>query len=215
MKEKGNLRKLWVLIAIVILVIIAFATVKLVMYYKPFFKEYNIHTAKVSASSLENVALNYEDLNIKLLEVLNQNSEEKEFGTDLAKIEFSTTNGKNTSELHCGYIIYDNNKNILAIKYNKTFLDKYFVKKEYDSFDLSKINHISGSSSFNVDGVLDVNSNKKTYTISSKIDNNYKNEIAYPLHIQIFELNYKEIDGNHNTVQKSYNNDVFEFLVNE
>ena len=63
--------------------------------------------------------------------------------------------------------------------------------------------------------MLDVDSNKKTYTIISKIDNNYKNEIAYPLHIQIFELNYKEIDGNHNTVQRSYNNDVFEFLVNE
>ena len=63
--------------------------------------------------------------------------------------------------------------------------------------------------------MLDVDSNKKTYTISSNIDNNYKNEIAYPLHIQIFELNYKEIDGNHNTVQRSYNNDVFEFLVNE
>ena len=60
---------------------------------------------------------------------------------------FNTLNDSEIQELTFAYLVYDNNKNILADRSSGVFLPKYFVKKEYDSFDLSKINHISGSSS--------------------------------------------------------------------
>lgn len=127
---------------------------------------------------------------------------------------FDTLNDSEIQELNFAYLVYDNNKNILANKNNDIFLPKYFVRKEYNSFDLSKNIYKYSGTSLGLDETY-IESGDRIYNIFAKINEEYKDEISYPIHIQLYELQYKEVDASYNSKDIKYTDDIFEFIINK
>ena len=127
---------------------------------------------------------------------------------------FDTVNENKIQELTFAYLVYDNNKNILANKNNDVFLQKPFVRREYNSFDLTKYICKYSGTSFGLDETY-IETGNMIYNIFTKIDDEYKDKISYPVHIQLFELQYKDVNTSNQVENIKYDNDVFEFIINK
>ena len=127
---------------------------------------------------------------------------------------FDTVNENKIQELTFAYLVYDNNKNILANKNNDVFLQKPFVRREYNSFDLTKYICKYSGTSFGLDETY-IETGNMIYNIFTKIDDEYKDKISYPIHIQLFELQYKDVNTSNQVENIKYDNDVFEFIINK
>lgn len=193
------------------IVCITIAVIFGIKYFADFFKKYNYHTVEANISELDNVEINVDNLSIKLL---NSSEEETEQGSPIATIMFNTLNDSEIQELTFAYLVYDNNKNILADRSSGVFLPKYFVKKEYNSFDVSKYTRQYSSTSLGLDETY-TETGDRVYNIFTKINEEYKDKITYPIHIQLFELQYKEVDASNNSKDVKYTENVFEFILNK
>lgn len=206
--KKETIRNIVILLVIICIII---AIVFGVNYYADFFKNYNYNTVETNMAELDNAEINVDNLSIKLL---NSSEDETEQGSQIATIMFNTLNDSEIQELTFAYLVYDNNKNILADRSSKVFLPKYFVKKEYNSFDVSKYTRQYSSTSLGLDETY-TETGDRVYNIFTKINEEYKDKITYPIHIQVFELQYKEVDASNNSKDVKYTDDVFEFVVNK
>ena len=207
MKEKVIMGIIIFLVIVCIIIAVIFG----IKYFADFYKEYNYHTVEANLSELDNAEINIDNLNI---EFLNSSEEETALGSKIATVKFDTLNDSEIQELNFAYLVYDNNKNILANKNNDVFLPKYFVKKEYNSFDLSKYSLKYSGTSMGLDESY-IEKGDRTYNIFTKIIEEYKDEISYPIHIQLFELQYKEVDASYNSKDIKYADDIFEFIINK
>lgn len=199
------------IIFVLVIVCITIAVIFGIKYFADFFKKYNYHTVKANISELDNAQINIDNLNIKFL---NSSEEETALGSKIATVMFDTLNDSEIQELNFAYLVYDNNKNILANKNNDVFLPKYFVRKEYNSFDLSKYICKYSGTSLGLDETY-IESGDRIYNIFAKINEEYKDEISYPIHIQLYELQYKEVDASYNSKDIKYTDDIFEFIINK
>ena len=182
-----------------------------IVYFKDFFKIYEYHTIELNISELNDAQINIDNLNIKFL---GSSEEETELGSKIATIMFDTVNENKIQELTFAYLVYDNNKNILANKNNDVFLQKPFVRREYNSFDLTKYICKYSGTSFGLDETY-IETGNMIYNIFTKIDDEYKDKISYPVHIQLFELQYKDVNTSNQVENIKYDNDVFEFIINK
>lgn len=182
-----------------------------IVYFKDFFKIYEYHTIELNISELNDAQINIDNLNIKFL---SSSEEETELGSKIATIMFDTVNENKIQELTFAYLVYDNNKNILANKNNDVFLQKPFVRREYNSFDLTKYICKYSGTSFGLDETY-IETGNMIYNIFTKIDDEYKDKISYPVHIQLFELQYKDVNTSNQVENIKYDNDVFEFIINK
>ena len=199
------------IIFVLVIVCITIAVIFGIKYFADFFKKYNYHTVEANISELDNAQINIDNLNIKFL---NSSEEETALGSKIATVMFDTLNDSEIQELNFAYLVYDNNKNILANKNNDIFLPKYFVRKEYNSFDLSKYIYKYSGTSLGLDETY-IESGDRIYNIIAKINEEYKDEISYPIHIQLYELQYKEVDTSYNSKDIKYTDDIFEFIINK
>ena len=199
------------IIFVLVIVCITIAVIFGIKYFADFFKKYNYHTVEANISELDNAQINIDNLNIKFL---NSSEEETALGSKIATVMFDTLNDSEIQELNFAYLVYDNNKNILANKNNDIFLPKYFVRKEYNSFDLSKYIYKYSGTSLGLDETY-IESGDRIYNIFAKINEEYKDEISYPIHIQLYELQYKEVDASYNSKDIKYTDDIFEFIINK
>lgn len=199
------------IIFVLVIVCITIAVIFGIKYFADFFKKYNYHTVEANISELDNAQINIDNLNIKFL---NSSEEETALGSKIATVMFDTLNDSEIQELNFAYLVYDNNKNILANKNNDIFLPKYFVRKEYNSFDLSKYIYKYSGTSLGLDETY-IESGDRIYNIFAKINEEYKDEISYPIHIQLYELQYKEVDTSYNSKDIKYTDDIFEFIINK
>lgn len=207
--KKEIIRNIVILVLIICIIIaIAFC----INYYADFFKSYNYNTVETNMGELDNAEINVDNLSIKLLD---SSEEETNMMSPIATIMFNTLNDNEIQELTFAYLVYDNNKNILAERSNKTFLPKYFVKKEYNSLDLSKYNCQYSGTTVELNETKYIEAGDKVYNILTKINEDYKGKIEYPIHIQLFELQYKDVDTSYNSKNIKYTNDVFEFILNK
>lgn len=205
--KKGT--KYLIIISLTICAIIAI--IFSIVYFKDFFKIYEYHTIELNISELNDAQINIDNLNIKFL---SSSEEETELGSKIATIMFDTVNENKIQELTFAYLVYDNNKNILANKNNDVFLQKPFVRREYNSFDLTKYICKYSGTSFGLDETYKETGNM-IYNIFTKIDDEYKDKISYPIHIQLFELQYKDVNTSNQVENVKYDNDVFEFIINK
>lgn len=205
--KKGT--KYLIIISLTICAIIAI--IFSIVYFKDFFKIYEYHTIELNISELNDAQINIDNLNIKFL---SSSEEETELGSKIATIMFDTVNENKIQELTFAYLVYDNNKNILANKNNDVFLQKPFVRREYNSFDLTKYICKYSGTSFGLDETYKETGNM-IYNIFTKIDDEYKDKISYPIHIQLFELQYKDVNTSNQVENIKYDNDVFEFIINK
>lgn len=205
--KKGT--KYLIIISLTICAIIAI--IFSIVYFKDFFKIYEYHTIELNISELNDAQINIDNLNIKFL---SSSEEETELGSKIATIMFDTVNENKIQELTFAYLVYDNNKNILANKNNDVFLQKPFVRREYNSFDLTKYICKYSGTSFGLDETYKETGNM-IYNIFTKIDDEYKDKISYPVHIQLFELQYKDVNTSNQVENIKYDNDVFEFIINK
>ena len=182
-----------------------------IIYFKDFFKIYEYDTIELNISELNDAQINIDNLNIKFL---SSSEEETELGSKIATIMFDTVNENKIQELTFAYLVYDNNKNILANKNNDVFLQKPFVRREYNSFDLTKYICKYSGTSFGLDETY-IETGNMIYNIFTKIDDEYKDKISYPVHIQLFELQYKDVNTSNQVENIKYDNDVFEFIINK
>ena len=199
------------IIFVLVIVCITIAVIFGIKYFADFFKKYNYHTVEANISELDNAQINIDNLNIKFL---NSSEEETALGSKIATVMFDTLNDSEIQELNFAYLVYDNNKNILANKNNDIFLPKYFVRKEYNSFDLSKYIYKYSGTSLGLDETY-IESGDRIYNIFAKINEEYKDEISYPIHIQLYDLQYKEVDTSYNSNDIKYTDDIFEFIINK
>ena len=199
------------IIFVLVIVCITIAVIFGIKYFADFFLKYNYHTVEANISELDNAQINIDNLNIKFL---NSSEEETALGSKIATVMFDTLNDSEIQELNFAYLVYDNNKNILANKNNDVFLPKYFVRKEYNSFDLSKYICKYSGTSLGLDETY-IESGDRIYNIFAKINEEYKDEISYPIHIQLYELQYKEVDASYNSKDIKYTDDIFEFIINK
>ena len=199
------------IIFVLVIVCITIAVIFGIKYFADFFKKYNYHTVEANISELDNAQINIDNLNIKFL---NSSEEETALGSKIATVMFDTLNDSEIQELNFAYLVYDNNKNILANKNNDVFLPKYFVRKEYNSFDLSEYICKYSGTSLGLDETY-IESGDRIYNIFAKINEEYKDEISYPIHIQLYELQYKEVDASYNSKDIKYTDDIFEFIINK
>ena len=205
--KKGT--KYLIIISLTICAIIAI--IFSIVYFKDFFKIYEYHTIELTISELNDAQINIDNLNIKFL---SSSEEETELGSKIATIMFDTVNENKIQELTFAYLVYDNNKNILANKNNDVFLQKPFVRREYNSFDLTKYICKYSGTSFGLDETY-IETGNMIYNIFTKIDDEYKDKISYPVHIQLFELQYKDVNTSNQVENIKYDNDVFEFIINK
>lgn len=205
--KKGT--KYLIIISLTICAIIAI--IFSIVYFKDFFKIYEYHTIELNISELNDAQINIDNLNIKFL---SSSEEETELGSKIATIMFDTVNENKIQELTFAYLVYDNNKNILANKNNDVFLQKPFVRREYNSFDLTKYICKYSGTSFGLDETY-IETGNMIYNIFTKIDDEYKDKISYPIHIQLFELQYKDVNTSNQVENVKYDNDVFEFIINK
>ena len=205
--KKGT--KYLIIISLTICAIIAI--IFSIVYFKDFFKIYEYHTIELNISELNDAQINIDNLNIKFL---SSSEEETELGSKIATIMFDTVNENKIQELTFAYLVYDNNKNILANKNNDVFLQKPFVRREYNSFDLTKYICKYSGTSFGLDETY-IETGNIIYNIFTKIDDEYKDKISYPVHIQLFELQYKDVNTSNQVENIKYDNDVFEFIINK
>lgn len=205
--KKGT--KYLIIISLTICAIIAI--IFSIVYFKDFFKIYEYHTIELNISELNDAQINIDNLNIKFL---GSSEEETELGSKIATIMFDTVNENKIQELTFAYLVYDNNKNILANKNNDVFLQKPFVRREYNSFDLTKYICKYSGTSFGLDETY-IETGNMIYNIFTKIDDEYKDKISYPVHIQLFELQYKDVNTSNQVENIKYDNDVFEFIINK
>lgn len=205
--KKGT--KYLIIISLTICAIIAI--IFSIVYFKDFFKIYEYHTIELNISELNDAQINIDNLNIKFL---SSSEEETELGSKIATIMFDTVNENKIQELTFAYLVYDNNKNILANKNNDVFLQKPFVRREYNSFDLTKYICKYNGTSFGLDETY-IETGNMIYNIFTKIDDEYKDKISYPVHIQLFELQYKDVNTSNQVENIKYDNDVFEFIINK
>lgn len=205
--KKGT--KYLIIISLTICAIIAI--IFSIVYFKDFFKIYEYHTIELNISELNDAQINIDNLNIKFL---GSSEEETELGSKIATIMFDTVNENKIQELTFAYLVYDNNKNILANKNNDVFLQKPFVRREYNSFDLTKYICKYSGTSFGLDETY-IETGNMIYNIFTKIDDEYKDKISYPIHIQLFELQYKDVNTSNQVENVKYDNDVFEFIINK
>lgn len=205
--KKGT--KYLIIISLTICAIIAI--IFSIVYFKDFFKIYEYHTIELNISELNDAQINIDNLNIKFL---SSSEEETELGSKIATIMFDTVNENKIQELTFAYLVYDNNKNILANKNNDVFLQKTFVRREYNSFDLTKYICKYSGTSFGLDETY-IETGNMIYNIFTKIDDEYKDKISYPIHIQLFELQYKDVNTSNQVENVKYDNDVFEFIINK
>ncbi len=205
--KKGT--KYLIIISLTICAIIAI--IFSIVYFKDFFKIYEYHTIELNISELNDAQINIDNLNIKFL---SSSEEETELGSKIATIMFDTVNENKIQELTFAYLVYDNNKNILANKNNDVFLQKPFVRREYNSFDLTKYICKYSGTSFGLDETY-IETGNMIYNIFTKIDDEYKDKISYPVHIQLFELQYKDVNTSNQVENIKYDNDVFEFIINK
>ena len=205
--KKGT--KYLIIVSLTICAIIAI--IFSIVYFKDFFKIYEYHTIELNISELNDAQINIDNLNIKFL---SSSEEETELGSKIATIMFDTVNENKIQELTFAYLVYDNNKNILANKNNDVFLQKPFVRREYNSFDLTKYICKYSGTSFGLDETYKETGNM-IYNIFTKIDDEYKDKISYPIHIQLFELQYKDVNTSNQVENIKYDNDVFEFIINK
>ena len=205
--KKGT--KYLIIISLTICAIIAI--IFSIVYFKDFFKIYEYHTIELNISELNDAQINIDNLNIKFL---SSSEEETELGSKIATIMFDTVNKNKIQELTFAYLVYDNNKNILANKNNDVFLQKPFVRREYNSFDLTKYICKYSGTSFGLDETY-IETGNMIYNIFTKIDDEYKDKISYPVHIQLFELQYKDVNTSNQVENIKYDNDVFEFIINK
>ena len=205
--KKGT--KYLIIISLTICAIIAI--IFSIVYFKDFFKIYEYHTIELNISELNDAQINIDNLNIKFL---SSSEEETELGSKIATIMFDTVNENKIQELTFAYLVYDNNKNILANKNNDVFLQKPFVRREYNSFDLTKYICKYSGTSFGLDETY-IETGNIIYNIFTKIDDEYKDKISYPVQIQLFELQYKDVNTSNQVENIKYDNDVFEFIVNK
>lgn len=205
--KKGT--KYLIIISLTICAIIAI--IFSIVYFKDFFKIYEYHTIELNISELNDAQINIDNLNIKFL---GSSEEETELGSKIATIMFDTVNENKIQELTFAYLVYDNNKNILANKNNDVFLQKPFVRREYNSFDLTKYICKYSGTSFGLDETY-IETGNMIYNIFTKIDDEYKDKISYPIHIQLFELQYKDVNTSNQVENIKYDNDVFEFIINK
>lgn len=205
--KKGT--KYLIIISLTICAIIAI--IFSIVYFKDFFKIYEYHTIELNISELNDAQINIDNLNIKFL---SSSEEETELGSKIATIMFDTVNENKIQELTFAYLVYDNNKNILANKNNDVFLQKPFVRREYNSFDLTKYICKYSGTSFGLDETY-IETGNMIYNIFTKIDDEYKDKISYPIHIQLFELQYKDVNTSNQVENIKYDNDVFEFIINK
>lgn len=199
------------IIFVLVIVCITIAVIFGIKYFADFFKKYNYHTVEANISELDNAQINIDNLNIKFL---NSSEEETALGSKIATVMFNTLNDSEIQELTFAYLVYDNNKNILADRSSGVFLPKYFVKKEYNSFDVSKYTRQYSSTSLGLDETY-IETGDRVYNILTKINEEYKDKITYPIHIQLFELQYKEVDASYNSKDIKYTDDIFEFIINK
>lgn len=199
------------IIFVLVIVCITIAVIFGIKYFADFFKKYNYHTIEANISELDNAQINIDNLNIKFL---NSSEEETALGSKIATVMFDTLNDSEIQELNFAYLVYDNNKNILADRSSGVFLPKYFVKKEYNSFDVSKYTRQYSSTSLGLDETY-TETGDRVYNIFTKINEEYKDKITYPIHIQLFELQYKEVDASNNSKDVKYTDNVFEFILNK
>lgn len=199
------------IIFVLVIVCITIAVIFGIKYFADFFKKYNYHTIEANISELDNAQINIDNLNIKFL---NSSEEETALGSKIATVMFDTLNDSEIQELTFAYLVYDNNKNILADRSSGVFLPKYFVKKEYNSFDVSKYTRQYSSTSLGLDETY-TETGDRVYNIFTKINEEYKDKITYPIHIQLFELQYKEVDASNNSKDVKYTDNVFEFILNK
>lgn len=199
------------IIFVLVIVCITIAVIFGIKYFADFFKKYNYHTVEANISELDNAQINIDNLNIKFL---NSSEEETALGSKIATVMFDTLNDSEIQELNFAYLVYDNNKNILADRSSGVFLPKYFVKKEYNSFDVSKYTRQYSSTSLGLDETY-IETGDRVYNILTKINEEYKDKITYPIHIQLFELQYKEVDASNNSKDVKYTDNVFEFILNK
>ena len=199
------------IIFVLVIVCITIAVIFGIKYFADFFKKYNYHTVEANISELDNAQINIDNLNIKFL---NSSEEETALGSKIATVMFDTLNDSEIQELTFAYLVYDNNKNILADRSSGVFLPKYFVKKEYNSFDVSKYTRHYSSTSLGLDETY-TETGDRVYNIFTKINEEYKDKITYPIHIQLFELQYKEVDASNNSKDVKYTDNVFEFILNK
>ncbi len=199
------------IIFVLVIVCITIAVIFGIKYFADFFKKYNYHTVEANISELDNAQINIDNLNIKFL---NSSEEETALGSKIATVMFDTLNDSEIQELNFAYLVYDNNKNILADRSSGVFLPKYFVKKEYNSFDVSKYTRKYSSTSLGLDETY-TETGDRVYNIFTKINEEYKDKITYPIHIQLFELQYKEVDASNNSKDVKYTDNVFEFILNK
>lgn len=199
------------IIFVLVIVCITIAVIFGIKYFADFFKKYNYHTIEANISELDNAQINIDNLNIKFL---NSSEEETALGSKIATVMFDTLNDSEIQELTFAYLVYDNNKNILSDRSSGVFLPKYFVKKEYNSFDVSKYTRQYSSTSLGLDETY-IESGDRIYNIFAKINEEYKDEISYPIHIQLYELQYKEVDASYNSKDIKYTDDIFEFIINK
>ena len=205
--KKGT--KYLIIISLTICAIIAI--IFSIVYFKDFFKIYEYHTIELNISELNDAQINIDNLNIKFL---SSSEEETELGSKIATIMFDTVNENKIQELTFAYLVYDNNKNILANKNNDVFLQKPFVRREYNSFDLTKYICKYSGTSFGLDETY-IETGNMIYNIFTKIDDEYKDKISYPVHIQLFELQYKDVNTSNQVENIKYDNDVLEFIINK
>ena len=205
--KKGT--KYLIIISLTICAIIAI--IFSIVYFKDFFKIYEYHTIELNISELNDAQINIDNLNIKFL---SSSEEETELGSKIATIMFDTVNENKIQELTFAYLVYENNKNILANKNNDVFLQKPFVRREYNSFDLTKYICKYSGTSFGLDETY-IETGNMIYNIFTKIDDEYKDKISYPVHIQLFELQYKDVNTSNQVENIKYDNDVFEFIINK
>lgn len=205
--KKGT--KYLIIVSLTICAIIAI--IFSIVYFKDFFKIYEYHTIELNISELNDAQINIDNLNIKFL---SSSEEETELGSKIATIMFDTVNENKIQELTFAYLVYDNNKNILANKNNDVFLQKPFVRREYNSFDLTKYICKYSGTSFGLDETY-IETGNMIYNIFTKIDDEYKDKISYPVHIQLFELQYKDVNTSNQVENIKYDNDVFEFIINK
>ena len=205
--KKGT--KYLIIISLTICAIIAI--IFSIVYFKDFFKIYEYHTIELNISELNDAQINIDNLNIKFL---SSSEEETELGSKIATIMFDTVNENKIQELTFAYLVSDNNKNILANKNNDVFLQKPFVRREYNSFDLTKYICKYSGTSFGLDETY-IETGNMIYNIFTKIDDEYKDKISYPIHIQLFELQYKDVNTSNQVENIKYDNDVFEFIINK
>ena len=162
--KKGT--KYLIIISLTICAIIAI--IFSIVYFKDFFKIYEYHTIELNISELNDAQINIDNLNIKFL---SSSEEETELGSKIATIMFDTVNENKIQELTFAYLVYDNNKNILANKNNDVFLQKPFVRREYNSFDLTKYICKYSGTSFGLDETY-IETGNMIYNIFTKMINN-------------------------------------------